>query len=227
MKQSYRPSTPNYPDISISLIGVVVGILVGVYIANLPLGIIFTAVCVSLVLLLFRNFDISNQPSIAIVIAFLVLPILTLIDPDLVIPLSDLIIIIIGIAIGLIIVLGHLGASFDESTFILAALFILLNYISYEIDNSGRLNLLIIWVFFAFIALLIYYLMKTIPEKLLSGSYVGREGIVVTSMFPEGKIQIDDEIWKAQAQGDPIVKGTKVRVVDQDEGLKLIVIPVE
>lgn len=227
MKQTYRSKVPNTPDISISIIGVLVGVVVGLYIDNLPFGIIFTAVCVSLVLLFFRYYDISNQPSSAVIIAFLVLPLLTIINPNLVIPLSDLIVIIIGIAIGLIIILGHLGTGFDESTMVLGFLFILLNYVSYEIDNTGRLNLILIWVFFALITLVIYYLLRILPGEPLSGSYIGREGIVLTSMFPEGKIQIDDELWNAKSQNDPIVKGTRVRVVDQDEGLILIVVPVD
>ncbi|KKL50731.1 hypothetical protein LCGC14_2302580, partial [marine sediment metagenome] len=213
MKQS-QFQTPNTPDISLSLIGIVVGVVIGIYIANLPLAIIFTAICVSLILVVFRSFEISNQPSSAIIIAFLILPLLTVIDPDLVIPVQDLMIIILGIALGLLIILGHLGAGFDESSLILAALFLFLNYISYEIDNSGRLNLIIIWIFFAFIALLTYYLIKNIPDTPLGVSYVGKEGVVLVSMFPEGKVQIADEIWKAKAIGDPIVKGTRIKVLE-------------
>ena len=81
MKQS-QFQAPNTPDISMSLIGIVVGIVVGIYITNLPLGIIFTAICVSLILIVFKNFEISNQPSIAIIIAFLLLPLLTILDPE-------------------------------------------------------------------------------------------------------------------------------------------------
>ncbi|MFW9929957.1 MAG: NfeD family protein, partial [Candidatus Thorarchaeota archaeon] len=178
-------------------------------------------------LLLFKNLELSRNPSIAIIIAFLILPLVAIFSPDLVIPPEQLVLVILGIAIGLVIILGHLGHGFDESSYVLAFLFIALNYICYKLDSSGRLNLLIVWFFFAVMALLFLYLSKTLPKGPIVGTYIGKEGTVVIGLFPEGKIKIDDEIWKARTINDPIVKGTNVTVVGQEEGLTLLVIPTD
>ncbi len=52
--------------------------------------------------------------------------------------------------------------------------------------------------------------------------FIDEEAVVVEDLDPEGKVEIDDEIWKATAKSKRFQKGEKVRV-NGIEGLVLIV----
>jgi membrane-bound ClpP family serine protease len=74
---------------------------------------------------------------------------------------------------------------------------------------------------------LMYYGMFSVMgrrRKAQAGSekFIDEEAIVVEDLNPEGRIEIDDEIWKARAKGKRFQKGEKVRVIGI-EGLVLIV----
>jgi len=49
---------------------------------------------------------------------------------------------------------------------------------------------------------------------------IGEKGVAQSDLFPEGKVFVHGEIWKAEASED-IPKGTKVIVVEVQEGLKI------
>jgi membrane-bound serine protease (ClpP class) len=51
---------------------------------------------------------------------------------------------------------------------------------------------------------------------------IGEEAVVIEDMDPEGKVQIEDEIWKATANGKKFHKGKKVRIIGA-QGLALVV----
>ncbi len=74
---------------------------------------------------------------------------------------------------------------------------------------------------------LMYYGMFSVMEgrrKAQTGfeKFMGEEAVVVEDLHPEGKVEIDDEIWKATSKGKRFQKGEKVRVRGV-EGLVLIV----
>ena len=52
-------------------------------------------------------------------------------------------------------------------------------------------------------------------------SMVGRRGIAVTEIKPDGMVLIEGEMWKASSQA-PVEKGTALIVINA-EGLRLIV----
>jgi membrane protein implicated in regulation of membrane protease activity len=52
---------------------------------------------------------------------------------------------------------------------------------------------------------------------------VGREGIVLSDLWPEGQIKIDGEIWRARCEGG-CDTGTRV-VIRSIDGLTLVVDP--
>jgi len=59
------------------------------------------------------------------------------------------------------------------------------------------------------------------PESLL-----GKTGIVVEDLDPEGMIEVEGELWKARVVGSArVLRGTRVRIIDYN-GLTLIVEPV-
>ena len=51
---------------------------------------------------------------------------------------------------------------------------------------------------------------------------LGKEGLVVQDIAPEGKIQYASEIWDAFTKGTSLIKGEKVKICGF-KGLKLIV----
>ncbi len=74
---------------------------------------------------------------------------------------------------------------------------------------------------------LMYYGMFTVMggrRKAQTGfeKFMGEEAVVVEDLHPEGKVEIDDEIWKATAKGPAVRKGEKVRITGH-EGATLIV----
>lgn len=62
------------------------------------------------------------------------------------------------------------------------------------------------------------YVISASSEKNLEG----KEGVVVADLRPSGKIEIDDEQYDAQSDGEFILKGTKVKVKKQ-QGAYLVV----
>ena len=61
-------------------------------------------------------------------------------------------------------------------------------------------------------------------KKPLMGRYsmVGKKGVALTGLMPEGKVRVNGEIWDALAESDNIEAGSAVEVVRIDE-FKLIV----
>jgi len=51
---------------------------------------------------------------------------------------------------------------------------------------------------------------------------LGKKGVVVEDIDPEGKIQYASEIWDAFTKGTSLIKGEKVKICGF-KGLKLIV----
>ena len=218
----------NEKDIIFGIIILLIGLVIGEFINDLPLGAIFTAICVTILLILFNNKTFTEQPSIPLIITFLILPLYAIFDPNFHLQPIDLLFTVLGICIGFMLILASIGSVHShDSILAMGGLFFIMNFFIYQIDNSGRMNLLIIWFFFALSAVLLYYVMKNIPIVPMGGSYTGKRGIAITSMFPEGKVSIDNEIWNAVALDDPIVKGQAIEVVDRGEGLSLIVKPID
>ena len=52
---------------------------------------------------------------------------------------------------------------------------------------------------------------------------VGRSGLVIQDIAPEGKIQYATEIWNALTRGDNFSEGEKVKISGFDWGLRLVV----
>jgi membrane-bound ClpP family serine protease len=74
---------------------------------------------------------------------------------------------------------------------------------------------------------LMYYGMFSVmggKRKVQTGfeKFIDEEAVVVEDLNPEGKVQIDDEIWKATAKAKRFQKGKKVRISGA-QGLTLIV----
>jgi membrane-bound ClpP family serine protease len=74
---------------------------------------------------------------------------------------------------------------------------------------------------------LMYYGMFSVMggrRKVQTGfeKFIDEEAVVVEDLNPEGKVEIDDEIWHATAKGKRFQKGEKVRV-GGIEGLALTV----
>ncbi len=74
---------------------------------------------------------------------------------------------------------------------------------------------------------LMYYGMLSVMgrrRKVQTGfeKFIDEEAVVVEDLHPDGKVEIDDEIWRATSKGRRFVKGEKVRVSGV-EGLILIV----
>ena len=55
------------------------------------------------------------------------------------------------------------------------------------------------------------------------GALVGKAGVAVSELWPEGQVKVDGEIWRARCAGG-CDAGTKV-VVRSVEGLTLVVDP--
>jgi membrane-bound ClpP family serine protease len=84
-----------------------------------------------------------------------------------------------------------------------------------------------IYLFLLFVSGLMYYGMLRVmgrKRKVLTGfeEMIGKEGLVLEDISPEGKVRIDNELWTARARTGRFLKGEKVRVSGH-EGLRLIV----
>ncbi len=64
---------------------------------------------------------------------------------------------------------------------------------------------------------------RNYPVLMGKGQLVGATGIATSDLGPEGVAQIGGQLWTAIAQGEPIVKGDAVRVVEV-QGLRLYVV---
>jgi membrane-bound ClpP family serine protease len=137
----------------------------------------------------------------------------------------EIITFVLGVTIGLAAILISLGQhSADQWTMGMALLFVALNFIAYQLDSTGRLNLFIVWALFILIMALVYFISQKIPEKPLGGNYTGKTGVVLEGLFPQGKVKVDDEIWDAITVNDAIGKGSVVEIIEKDpNGLRLIV----
>ena len=83
-------------------------------------------------------------------------------------------------------------------------------YISYDVIYA------VILFTVGFFLLILYLIVKVRKRKVETGmeAIVGREGIVIEDLNPEGYIRIDGEIWKAvSVRGEVIKKGERVKVV--------------
>ena len=65
-----------------------------------------------------------------------------------------------------------------------------------------------------------------LPHAMGLESMVGRTGVVVAPLAPEGKVKMDGELWKARSQAGELLKDQPVEVI-ATEGLTLIVRPAE
>jgi membrane-bound serine protease (ClpP class) len=84
-----------------------------------------------------------------------------------------------------------------------------------------------IYVFLLFISGLMYYGMFTVmgrKRKARTGfeEMMGEEALVLEDIDPEGKVEIDDELWTARARGARFMKGERVKICGHD-GLTLLV----
>jgi len=73
--------------------------------------------------------------------------------------------------------------------------------------------------------ILVYpFVRRSIKQPLLSGmeSLIGRRGLAVESLDPEGYVSVRGELWQAITDGTPISAGAKVEVCEL-EGTKLVV----
>ncbi|HKZ41927.1 MAG TPA: NfeD family protein [Candidatus Hodarchaeales archaeon] len=221
---SRKQSSASQSDIGIAAVILLLGIIVGDFIDNYPLATVYTAICIATVLYILSNFGPAGSPSKIVAIVFLLLPIYALLDAQLSLSPTDVFFVVIGVGIGFIIILGSMGSTgFDESTVVIGSVFVVLNAVAYGVDSTGRLNLIIIWIFFAFVVALGYYLTRGISPVPQGSTYVGKIGVVVEQLDPRGKVRIDDEIWNAIAISDQIAKGMFVEVIDKDDKLTLIV----
>ncbi len=92
-----------------------------------------------------------------------------------------------------------------------------------ELQISWQVILFIVVSTALFFLFAIGFAVKAQRKKPSTGSegLVGEKGIVVTTLNPEGSVQIHGEFWKATAD-ETIKKGTKVRVVKYD-GVDLVI----
>lgn len=76
----------------------------------------------------------------------------------------------------------------------------------------------------AFFIFAIGFAIKAQTRKPVTGieGMVGEIGEAITDLSPEGQIMIHGEIWNAECQDGPVIKGTKVEVI-QVSNLKLMV----
>ena len=67
---------------------------------------------------------------------------------------------------------------------------------------------------------------RSLRQPLLSGpeSLIGRRGLTVEPLDPEGYVNIRSELWRAISDGTPISTGAQVEVCELD-GTKLVVKP--
>jgi membrane-bound ClpP family serine protease len=75
------------------------------------------------------------------------------------------------------------------------------------------------------ISLFLYFkIFQAMRQKVKTGEegMLGKKGVVIEDIDPEGKIQYASEIWDAFTKGTSLIKGEKVKICGL-KGLKLIV----
>jgi membrane-bound serine protease (ClpP class) len=89
---------------------------------------------------------------------------------------------------------------------------------------SWHVILLFVILTAAFFIFAIGFAIKAQTRKPVTGieGMVGEIGEAITDLSPEGQIMIHGEIWNAECQDGPVIKGTKVEVI-QVSNLKLMV----
>ena len=78
-----------------------------------------------------------------------------------------------------------------------------------------------------FLSLLIYYKIRKAMESVPKGGMeemMGKEGDIIESLTPEGRIRVKNEIWYARSTV-PVMAGERGRIVGFD-GLTLIIEPI-
>lgn len=88
-----------------------------------------------------------------------------------------------------------------------------------------------LYLFILGTSLLVYFkIFQAMRQDVQTGqeAMLGKKGLVVEDIDPEGKIQFTSEIWDAVAKGKRFLKGEQVRI-SGFQGLRLLVeeIPVE
>ena len=76
------------------------------------------------------------------------------------------------------------------------------------------------------VSLFIYFkIFKAMRQQVLTGreGIVGKKGLVIEDIDPEGKIQYASEIWNARTSGNRFSKGEHVRIC----GIKRLMLQVE
>lgn len=73
-------------------------------------------------------------------------------------------------------------------------------------------------------ALLYFKIFAALRSEVQTGqeAMLGKEGLVIEALDPEGKIQYASEIWEAMSKGRRFSKGERIRITGF-EGLKLLV----
>ncbi len=66
------------------------------------------------------------------------------------------------------------------------------------------------------------YQKGTIALRRATADIIGRQGLVIERLDPEGQVKVEGEIWRARTDGGPIDEGTKIEVVAR-QGLTLLV----
>jgi len=85
---------------------------------------------------------------------------------------------------------------------------------------------LILYLIICAISLFLYYkIFQAMRTKLLNGpeAMLGKTGVVLRDIDPEGKIQYATEIWNAVAKGKKFLRGEKVVINGFSYGLRVIV----
>ncbi len=90
---------------------------------------------------------------------------------------------------------------------------------------------LLLYLFILGISILLYFkIFQAMRQDVQTGqeAMLGKKGLVVEDIDPEGKIQFTSEIWDAVTKGKRFLKGEQVRI-SGFQGLRLLVeeIPVE
>jgi len=75
---------------------------------------------------------------------------------------------------------------------------------------------------------LVFLVVRAHARKIVTGKegLVGEFGVAQTDLVPGGKVFVHGEIWEAEAE-ENIPKGTKVKVTEVQEGLKIRVKKIE
>lgn len=109
-----------------------------------------------------------------------------------------------------------------EEAAIAAILLWVLPLFGIHIPLWGILLIMIGFGIFSYVSYLIGHPTISYKEVNAPESIVGREGIVESELNPDGYVRVAGELWKANAGGLNIAKGTSV-IVTGIKGLKLTV----